>query len=237
MLGCGGGTRALRVAWRRRADQPSRVRVRSGERRWTIGGGVPQVSAPTVVSQSPISTVSSVSGGGRGASRGKGLCAESRLTLGSVAGRERPARCPTPVTVASWSEASVPIATPSPREGSVRGSRALAHAARGRADRTRHSTFTKTPCGHAHSHLPWPAKLVSRVYAPGSHPSARPQLRHPMCEISLGRKIYSSRQGPKWPLFRYPVGKASSRQPPTGRAGSPKGNPTPPTMASGPDEH
>ena len=34
-------------------------------------------------------------------------------------------------------------------------------------------------------------------------------------------------KAPKRPLFRYPVGKASSRQPPTGEAGSPRGQPQP----------
>jgi hypothetical protein len=50
-----------------------------------------------------------------------------------------------------------------------------------------------------------------------------------LCEMSFGRKNYSSPQVPKRPLFRYRVDKASSRQPPMGRAGSPKDNPNPPS--------
>ena len=57
------------------------------------------------------------------------------------------------------------------------------------------------------------------------------------CSLLLSYILFTAlAKAPKWPLFRYPVGKASSRQPPTGRAGSPKGNPTPPPAHLTPDQ-
>lgn len=60
------------------------------------------MSAPTVVYENPNSTVSSVSGAGRGRREG-GDCVRSRLTLGSVAD-ESAQRVLNTVTVASWSK-------------------------------------------------------------------------------------------------------------------------------------